>query len=101
IINHVAEHSLKRVDDGWTWKFDDTRPRRRTHKNVSSTLKSVAVPVTYIYGDDSAVVPAELAREIVQTIPNCRGPIEIPESHHHVLLDQPLSLISALRALLY
>jgi hypothetical protein len=29
------------------------------------------------------------------------GPIEIPECHHHVMLDQPLSLVSALRALLY
>ena len=54
-----------------------------------------------VYGDESAIVSHELAHEIVKRIPDCRGPIAIPQSHHHVLLDQPLSLVSALRALLY
>ncbi len=26
--------------------------------------------------------------------------VEIPQAHHHVMLDQPLALIAALRALL-
>ena len=101
IVNHVAEHSIKRVDDGWTWKFDDARRRQRIQRNHSHMLASIVTPVTYMYGDDSAVVSHEHAREIVSHIPNCRGPIAIPESHHHVLLDQPLSLVAALRALLY
>lgn len=101
IVNHVAEHSIKRVDDGWTWKFDDTRPRLRVQGNWSSMLATIATPVAYVYGDSSAIVSHEHAREIVSHIPNCHGPIAIPESHHHVLLDQPLSLVSALRALLF
>jgi len=101
IIDHVAKHSIKRVDDGWTWKFDDTRPRLETGTNVANMLARIDIPVAYIYGDDSAIASHEHAHEIVRHIPNCRGPITIPESHHHVLLDQPLSLVSALRALLY
>lgn len=101
VFNHVAEHSIKRVDAGWTWKFDDAQPRLRMHANVSSMLARIVTPVSYVYGDDSAVVSHEHAREIVSHISNCRGPIEIPESHHHVMLDQPLSLVAALRALLY
>jgi pimeloyl-ACP methyl ester carboxylesterase len=102
ILNHVAEHSLKRVDDGWSWKFDDTRPRLKVHhRNLSDMLASITTPMAYVYGDDSAVVSHQLAHEIVRLIPNCRGPIAIPESHHHVMLDQPLSLVAALRALLY
>lgn len=101
IVNHIAEHSIKRVDDGWSWKFDDTRPRLKVQRNLSSMLASITVPVAYVYGDDSAVVSHELAHDIVRHIPDCHGPIAIPESHHHVLLDQPLSLVSALRALLY
>jgi pimeloyl-ACP methyl ester carboxylesterase len=101
IVNHVAEHSIKRVDDGWSWKFDDTRPRMRVQRNLSSMLASIRTPTAYVYGDSSAIVSHELARDIVSHIPNCRGPIAIPESHHHVLLDQPLSLVATLRALLY
>lgn len=101
IINYVAEHSIKRVDDGWTWKFDDTSPNLNPHRNNSAMLARISTPVAYVYGDDSAVVTHEHAADVVRHIPNCRGPIQIPESHHHVLLDQPLSLVSALRALLY
>jgi pimeloyl-ACP methyl ester carboxylesterase len=101
IINYVAEHSIKRVDDGYTWKFDDTKPRLTVHHNVSTMLARIVTPVSYVYGDASAIVSHEHAAEIVAHIPNCRGPIEIPESHHHVLLDQPLSLVAALRGLLY
>jgi pimeloyl-ACP methyl ester carboxylesterase len=102
IVNHVAEHSIKRVDDGWSWKFDDTRPRLKVHhRDLSEMLSSIRTPMAYVYGDDSAVVSHELAHQIVSLIPNCRGPIAIPESHHHVMLDQPLSLVAALRALLY
>lgn len=101
VLNYVAEHSIKRVDEGWTWKFDDAQPRVRPHANVSSMLARIVTPVSYVYGDDSAVVSHEHARQIVSRIPKCHGPIAIPESHHHVMLDQPLSLVSALRALLY
>lgn len=101
IINYIAEHSIKRVDDGYTWKFDDTKPRLITHFNVSSMLARLKTPVTFVYGDDSAIVTPEHAAEIVARIPNCRGPIAIPECHHHVMLDQPLSLVATLRALLY
>jgi len=100
IVNHVAEHSIKRVDDGWTWKFDDTRPRLRIQRNLSEMLASIRTPMAYVYGDSSAIVSHELAHAIVRHIPNCHGPIAIPESHHHVLLDQPLSLVAALRSLL-
>lgn len=101
IINYVAEHSIKRVDDGYTWKFDDTGTGGVVHRNVASMLKSIVTPLSYVYGDQSLVVSHEHAAQIVAHIPNCRGPIAIPESHHHVMLDQPLSLVSALRALLY
>jgi pimeloyl-ACP methyl ester carboxylesterase len=101
IINYVAEHSIKRVDAGWTWKFDDTEPDLGVYHNVPDMLGRIKTPISFVYGDDSAVVSHEHAALTVARIPSCRGPIAIPESHHHVLLDQPLALVSALRALLY
>lgn len=98
ILDYVGQHSIKRVDDGWTWKFDDVPPRLHFHHNASGMLARVDTPAYYIYGDDSAVVSHDQARRIVSHLRNCRGPIAIPESHHHVLLDQPLSLVAALRA---
>jgi pimeloyl-ACP methyl ester carboxylesterase len=73
------------------------------HDDAKATdiLAKIKAPVTFIYGDASAIVSRKHAHEIVRHIPNACGPIAIPQSHHHVLLDQPLSLVSALRAALY
>ncbi len=101
ILDYVARHSLQEVDGGWTWKFDEHLLPKHDDTKARDVLAKIAVPVTFIYGDASAIVSREHAYDIVRHIPNAHGPIAIPESHHHVLLDQPLSLVAALRAVLY
>jgi pimeloyl-ACP methyl ester carboxylesterase len=101
ILDHVGRHSLKQVEGGWTWKFDETLMPKWDDVKPRDVLARIEVPTTFIYGDDSAIVSREHAHEIVRHIPNCRGPVAIPQSHHHVLLDQPLSLVSALKAVLF
>ena len=101
ILDYVARHSLKEVEGGWTWKFDEQLLPKHDDVKTTDILAKIKAPVAFIYGDASAIVSRKHAHEIVQHIPNARGPIAIPESHHHVLLDQPLSLVAALRAVLY
>jgi pimeloyl-ACP methyl ester carboxylesterase len=101
VLDYVARHSLKEVEGGWSWKFDEHLIPKHDDAKAVDILGSIKVPVTFIYGDGSAIVSRKHAHEIVRHIPNARGPIAIPEAHHHVLLDQPLSLVSALRAVLY
>ena len=40
------------------------------------------------------------AERIVACLRHGRGPIVIPQAHHYLMLDQPLALVAALRALL-
>jgi pimeloyl-ACP methyl ester carboxylesterase len=101
ILDYVARHSLKEVAGGWTWKFDENLLPKHDDAKPAAVLARIAVPVTFIYGDASAIVSRQHAHEIVSHIRNARGPIAIPQSHHHVLLDQPLSLVAALRGVLY
>jgi pimeloyl-ACP methyl ester carboxylesterase len=101
ILDYVARHSLKEVEGGWTWKFDERLIPKHDDVKARDILAQIEVPVTFIYGDASAIVSRRHAHEIVSHIRNAHGPIAIPESHHHVLLDQPLSLVAALRAVLY
>jgi pimeloyl-ACP methyl ester carboxylesterase len=101
ILDYVARHSLKEVEGGWTWKFDEQLIPKHDDAKATDILAKIKAPVTFIYGDASAIVSRKHAHEIVRHIPNARGPVAIPQSHHHVLLDQPLSLVSALRAVLY
>jgi pimeloyl-ACP methyl ester carboxylesterase len=101
IVDYVARHSLKEIEGGWTWKFDERLIPKADDAKTRDILGKIQAPVTFIYGDASAIVSRQHAHEIVSCIKNGHGPIAIPESHHHVLLDQPLSLVSALRAALY
>jgi pimeloyl-ACP methyl ester carboxylesterase len=101
ILDYVARNSLKEVEGGWTWKFDAQLIPKHDDAKATDILAQIKAPVTFIYGDASAIVSRKHAHEIVRHIPNAHGPIAIPQSHHHVLLDQPLSLVSALRAVLY
>jgi pimeloyl-ACP methyl ester carboxylesterase len=101
VLDYVGRHSLQQVEGGWTWKFDANLMPRWDGPSAVSQLNAIDIPVAFIYGDASAVVSRQHARDIVSHLRHPTGPIEIPECHHHVLLDQPLSLVSALRALLY
>jgi pimeloyl-ACP methyl ester carboxylesterase len=104
VLDYVARHSMKEVTGGWSWKFDETFMPRLTGfdvEKVRAMLARIDVPVTIVYGELSAVVSREHAHALVRCLPLGRGPIAIPQSHHHVMLDQPLSLVATLRALLY
>lgn len=100
ILDYIARRGLKEVPGGWTWKFDpnmwDKLDRALIAEFYAGPHK-VDVPLAHIFGDLS----------ILQTIPGLQDayPAEgllfgVPEAHHHVMLDQPIALVSAIRALL-
>ncbi len=101
LVEHVAAHSLRRSENGWRWKFDTRLPPGGAREaDGGQMLARVNCPVDYLYGERSVVVNRERAERIVQALSNGRGPIVIPTGHHHLMFDQPLALISTLRALL-
>jgi pimeloyl-ACP methyl ester carboxylesterase len=101
IMQHIALHSIRQQSDGFTWKFDDT-----VIGNVGELvaegelLSAMELPMDFIAGEFSAVVPTALANRIGKALHNGRGPIVIPSAYHHVPVDQPLALVAAMRALL-
>lgn len=101
LVEHVAGHSLRRNGEGWRWKFDiGLPPGGARETDGGQMLARVTRPVDYLYGERSVVVSRPRAERIVQALPQARGPIAIPAGHHHLMFDQPLTLISTLRALL-
>lgn len=104
IFDHVAHHSAQREGDDWVWKFDDTCFAPNLPLNPltdGEMLAQARMPIDFICGEHSVTVDPVLARRIGASLPaGGRGPIVIPDANHHVLLDQPLALTAALRALL-
>jgi pimeloyl-ACP methyl ester carboxylesterase len=83
------------------WKFDPNLPGIAAREgNMRQLLSAVDTPVDYVYGECSSLVDAGRAQRIVGALPCGRGPFAVPNGHHHVMLDQPIALISTLRKLL-
>jgi pimeloyl-ACP methyl ester carboxylesterase len=101
ITDFIARTSIKEVAGGWTWKFDfKVMGTRRFGEPYHAELEALQCRAALIYGDRSAIV----SRRTVAYMSSIMGPkapvIEIPEAYHHVMLDQPLAFVAALRAVL-
>lgn len=101
IIDHVARWSLRQTDEGWTWKFDirifnQTLPPEKFRFYLSQTRCRVAV----FYGELSDLVTPDVSDYMNELLDRNAPFVEIPQAYHHLILDQPLAFIAALRAIL-
>jgi pimeloyl-ACP methyl ester carboxylesterase len=99
LLDHVARHSLHETPAGWTWKFD---PHLFTHTLIPlrDQLASVRCRIALLRGEYSVVVPPDTAEYMYDLLGRNAPLVSIPEAHHHLILDQPLAFVSALRTLL-
>jgi pimeloyl-ACP methyl ester carboxylesterase len=100
ILDHVARHSLYRVEKGWTWKFDPRVFLRVSLTPLSDYLSQTRCRVAVLRGEFSDLVPPETGDYMYELLERNAPIVEIPQAHHHLILDQPLAFIAALRALL-
>jgi pimeloyl-ACP methyl ester carboxylesterase len=97
IADHVAATSVRQVDDGWIWKWDPA---------VFSNREMPAVPLTRLdcraalFRAEHGILSAEMSDLIYDRLGRVAPVIEIPVAGHHVMLDQPIALVAALRTLL-
>lgn len=100
LFRYIARHSLRQVAGGWSWKFDPTVLARPLPTSLADYLVRASCPLAMVRGEFSAVVPPETAELMYELLDRSAPLIEIPCSWHHLLIDQPLAFLAALRALL-
>ncbi len=104
-MDYIARWSLKQVemDDGigWSWRFDpDIWTQFDIGRPASELLRETACRIALFRGEDSELLPDEV-KTYMQKLLDRKVPfVSIPHAYHHVMLDQPLAFVSALRALL-
>ena len=106
VADFIARRSLKRVTspdggEGWTWKFDPGLWTKLDRGGMFPQATPINLPMAHIYGEHSAIISRHGTRgrgpdDILRSIPS----IVVPESEHHIIVDQPLALIAAMRAVL-
>lgn len=99
IIDYIADTSVEKTPAGWTWKFDPNI-FDGTLLALRDQLNSVGCRVALFTGEQSVVVPPDTARYMYDLMGRISPVVEIPEAHHHLMLDQPLAFVAALRTLL-
>jgi pimeloyl-ACP methyl ester carboxylesterase len=109
LLEYMAYHSLRRVEDGaalgWSWKFDPMVFQGNgdhQEKWLQTPQRVVALQhrLAIIYGEKSKLFNADSATYLRELGGSHIPMIAIPEAEHHLMLDQPLALVTALRSVL-
>ncbi len=101
ILDYIARHSLTPAEGGWTWKFDGSAlGARRFGEPFREYLQAVRCRAALIFGEKSALVSRATASYMSSLMGPLAPIVEVPEAQHHVMLDQPLAFVAALRMLL-
>ena len=99
ILAHIAQHSVREELGGWTWKFDDRMYHKLKPTDVRPLLKGLQCRSGVIYGEHSALFGNSIIDYMRDLYPDGIPFVGIPAAHHHIMLDQPLALISAIKTM--
>ncbi len=108
LLNYIAQHAIAEVRDprdgsaGWTWRFDPQAQQSRGNRHMEEshdTVRNAACPLAFIHGDRSRLMSPRRVAETRAAAPAGSVFVGIPDCAHHVMVDQPLALVTALRLL--
>jgi pimeloyl-ACP methyl ester carboxylesterase len=97
IAAHIARHSLRPVDGGWSWKFD---PRVFRRGYLTPQLLDRLECRVALFRGERGILSQQISDVMYDRLGRAAAVIEIPDAGHHVMLDQPLALVTGLRTLL-
>ncbi len=99
IADFIARRSLRETQGGgFTWKFDPFLWSEFEAQDGTDLLKAPGCPVSLMWGERSALLTHRLVADMAARLPAGSRFVPIPEAYHHVMADQPLALVAALRA---
>ena len=101
ILNDLAAEAVGEVDGGWTWRSDpNIRSRTELGPNLTDLIPRARCPLMFVRGRLPTTATDDVWAEHKAAAPAGTPFVDIPDAHHHVMLDQPIAVIAALRALL-
>ena len=96
IADHVAATSIREVDGGWTWKWDPAIFTRQVPPTLLTRLECRVA----LFRAEHGMVSTEMSDVMYDRLGRVAPVIEIPAASHHIMLDQPIALVAAIRTLL-
>jgi pimeloyl-ACP methyl ester carboxylesterase len=110
LVEHVAHQSLRQTDKGWTWRFDPrifTARRGPSHPaEFSAELARAGCRTAIVNGERSQIVDTEVRAHMAALLAGSPAAtvgvpvLDVPYAYHHLLLDQPLAVVTAIRGVI-
>ncbi len=107
LLDHIARNGLKTVTDSegkevWTWKFDTELWAKMSYDggHPSTFLPDISAPLAFLRGAHSALVTDDVWDYMKTIVPAGTPTVSIPAAYHHLMMDQPIAIITALRTIL-
>lgn len=97
VVDHIARNSLKQVDGGYSWKFDNLRMGREQRRSLAEMR--AGCPLAYFRCEHGIITDDLFARLCEQFGPDALV-TELPASGHHPMIDRPLAVVTAARTVL-
>jgi pimeloyl-ACP methyl ester carboxylesterase len=108
ILDHIARTSFRATPaaDGtgevWTFKYDPAIAAKIDYAERAAFFASkppIAAPIAHLYGEQSQI-SVHGAEARLGPYPADGLEIGMAEANHHVIIDQPLAMVTAIRSLL-
>jgi len=96
IADHVAATSIRQVDAGWMWKWDPPIFGREAPQAPLARLDCRVA----LFRAEHGMMSAAMSDVMYDRLGRVAPVVEIPAAGHHVMLDQPIALVAAIRTLL-
>ncbi len=102
ILQYLAEDAIGPAPGGkgWCLRFDRDLRSRTSVGDTTRLIEDVGCPLAFIRGGRSTIVVDEIWNDHQARVRPGTPFIEIPEAGHHVMIDRPLALVTALRTLM-
>lgn len=101
LVEHIGRHSIKREPEGWCWKWHGGgMNNRRFGEPFHEYLAAATCRKAFIHGEKSALIDDDTLAYIIGLLGDGAPVIGIPEAHHHLMLDQPIAFVAAVRGVL-
>jgi pimeloyl-ACP methyl ester carboxylesterase len=100
VLDHIARHSLRAVEGGWTWKFDAALTSVSSlGLELKDVLRHLPCQSAAIYGEHTHLADDTLLSSMT-TATNGMVPLFIIQgSTHYPMIDNPLAFVAAVKGI--
>ena len=98
-LRYIAEYSVREVEDGWRWKFDDLM--FNSLERLFGYKFSFKCPALFIYGANSLLMSGNILSNIKKMYSDIMEFEKVDEAAHHVPLAKPLEIVDIIKKRLF